>query len=257
MKQFQEIALSEIRRPESRDRFAIDEGRVDALAQDVRENGLINPILVRKNADGYEVVAGERRFLAVQRLGWERVTCHVQDLDDKTAALLRAVENLGREDLSPVEEGQLYTVLMHEHLLSLDDISRRVAKSVGVVKRRMDLLNMPDELQMAIHQGLIKYGVAEELWRLSDPGRISYYLGFAVDHGATVAVVRQWVNDELKSQRSKASDVEGGGGLANPMQTAPTYIACDFCKGAVELGKDTLLRVCPDCLVKLREAGRG
>jgi len=257
MKQFKEVAVSEIRGPKSRDRFAIDEGRVDALAQDIRENGLINPILVRPNGDGYEVVAGERRLLAVQRLGWERVTCHVQDLDDKSAALLRAVENLGREDLSPVEEGLLYTVLMHEHFLSLDDISKRVAKSVGVVKRRMDLLNMPDDLQMAIHQGLIKYGVAEELWRLTDPGRISYYLGFAVDHGATVAVVRQWVNDELKAQRAKASDVEGGGGLANPMQSAPTYISCDFCKGPVELGKDTVLRACPDCLVKLQEAGRG
>ena len=257
MKQFQEIALSEIRRPESRDRFAIDEGRVDALAQDVRENGLINPILVRKNADGYEVVAGERRFLAVQRLGWERVTCHVQDLDDKSAALLRAVENLGRVDLSPVEEGYIYAGLMQNHGMSREEVSQRVSQSVGVVKRRMDLLKMPDMLQKAIHNRQIVYGVAEELWRLSDDGRISYYLGFAVDHGATVAVVRQWVNDELKSQRSKASDVEGGGGLANPMEVAPTYIACDFCKGAVELGKDTLLRACPDCLVRLREAGRG
>ena len=148
-------------------------------------------------------------------------------------------------------------ILMHEHLLTLEDIAKRVAKSVGVVKRRMDLLNMPDDLQRAIHEGLIKYGVAEELWRLSDDGRISYYLGFAVDHGATVAVVRQWVNDELKAQRSKASDVEGGGGMANPMEVAPTYIACDFCKGAVELGKDKSLRACPKCLEGLQEAGRG
>jgi len=257
VKQFQEIALSEIRGPKSRDRFAIDKGRVDALTQDIRENGLINPILVRPNGDGYEVVAGERRLLAVQRLGWERVTCHVQDLDDKTAALLRAVENLGREDLSPVEEGQLYHVLNVEHSLTLDEISKRVAKSVGVVKRRMDLLNMPDDLQMAIHQRLIKYGVAEELWRLNDSGRISYYLGFAVDHGATVAVVRQWVNDELKAQRSKAGDVGGGSPLENPMQVNPIWITCDFCKGAVELGKDKTLRACPDCLVRLQEAGRG
>ena len=257
MHQFEEIALSEIRGPKSRDRIAVDEDGIVALTQDIRENGLINPILVRPNSDGYEVVAGERRFLAVQRLGWERVTCHVQDLDDKTAALLRAVENLGRKDLSPIEEGYIYAGLMQNHGMTREEVSQRMSQTVGVVKRRMDLLKMPDLLQQAIHKREIKYGVAEELWRLSDDGRISYYLGFAVDHGATVAVVRQWVNDELKAQRSKASDVGGGSPLENPMQANPIWITCDFCKGAVELGKDKTLRACPDCLVRLQEAGRG
>ena len=257
MKQFKEVAVSEIRGPKNRDRFSIDEGRVGSLAEDIGQNGLINPILVRPNGDGYEVVAGERRLLAVQRLGWERVTCHVQDLDDKTARFLRAVENLGREDLSPIEEGTIYAGLLVSQEFTVDQVAKRVGKTVGVVKRRMDLLRMPDILQQTIHNRLITYGVAEELWRLTDPGRISYFLGFAVDHGATVAVVRAWVNDELKANRSKASDIEGGGGLANPMEIAPTYIACDFCKGAVELGKDTLLRACPECLARLREAGRG
>lgn len=257
MKQFQEIATSEIRGPKSRDRFAIDEDRIVALSQDISENGLINPILVRKNADGYEVVAGERRLLAVQRLGWERVTCHVQDLDDRTAALLRAVENLGREDLSPVEEGYIYAGLIKNHNLTVDDVAKRVAKSGGVVKRRMDLLRMPEPLQRAIHNRQIVYGVAEELWRLSDPGRIDYFLGFAIEHGATVAVVRQWVNEDLKALRRRGTDADGGGGMANPMEVAPTYVACDFCRGAVELGKDTVLRACPECLGKFRDAGRG
>jgi len=249
--------VSEIQAPKIRDRIAIDEGRIASLAEDIRVNGLINPILVRPNADGYEVVAGERRLLAVQRLGWERVTVHVQDLDDKTAALLRAVENLDREDLSPIEEGYVYHNLLEEHKLTLDDISNRTRKSVGVVKRRIDLLRMPDELQQAIHKRQISYGVAEELWRLTDPGRISYYLGFAVDHGATVAVARQWVSDELKAGRVKGADVEGGGGMANPMQAAPNYVACGFCTGPIVLGKEVVLRVCNDCFEKVQAALRG
>ena len=257
MKQFQEIPLSEIRGPKHRDRFAIDEDQIVALSQDISENGLINPILVRKNSDGYEVVAGERRLLAVQRLGWECVTCHIQSLDDKTAALLRAVENLGREDLSPVEEGHIYAGLVKDHGMTLDQVAKRVSKTVGVVKRRMDLLRMPQILQRAIHSKQIVYGVAEELWRINDEGRIDYFLGFAIEHGATVAVVRMWVNDELKSLRRKEPDGAGGGGMANPMEVAPTYISCDFCRGPVELGKDVVLRSCPDCLRKLREAGRG
>ena len=249
--------MSEIQAPKIRDRIAIDEDRIVSLAEDIGQNGLINPILVRPNADGYEVVAGERRLLAVQRLGWERVTVHVQDLDDKTAALLRAVENLDREDLSPIEEGYVYHNLLEEHKLTLDDIANRTRKSVGVVKRRIDLLRMPDELQQAIHKRQISYGVAEELWRIPDLGRISYFLGFAVDHGATVAVARQWVSDELKAGRVKGSDVEGGGGMANPMKAAPNYIACDFCTGAVVLGKEVVLRVCKDCFEKVQAAVRG
>jgi len=257
MKQFQEIALSEIRGPKSRDRFAIDEEGIAALSQDIRENGLINPILVRKNADGYEVVAGERRFLAVRSLGWERVTCHVQDLDDKTAALLRAVENLGRKDLSPVEQATLYAGLVNDHGMTLDDIAKRVSKSFSVVKRRMHILKMPQVVQRAIHNKQVSCGVAEELCRLGDENRIGYYLDLAIDNGATRDLVRLWVNDELKGQRRGVPASEGGGPLVDAAPLVPSYIPCDFCTGPVELGKDTILRACPDCLVKFREAGRG
>lgn len=257
MMEVQEIALTDLRGPSVRDRLEINEEAVESLAQDIQENGLLNPILVRRNGDSFEVVAGERRFLAVQRLGWERVSCHVKVLDDETAAFLRAVENLGREDLTPIEEGRIYATLVQKHGLSLDKIAKRMAKSVGVVKRRMDLLRMPRCLQDAIHRKQISYGVAEELWRLADESRISYYLEFAVDHGVTVAVARQWVSDELKAQRRRQDDVGGGGGFSNPMEVEPTYIACSFCRGAVELGKDTVLRACPDCLRSLRESGRG
>ncbi|MFX0121502.1 MAG: ParB/RepB/Spo0J family partition protein [Promethearchaeota archaeon] len=257
MTEFQEIALTDIRGPSVRDRLEVDEEKVSCLAQDIQANGLLNPILVRKNGDSFEVVAGERRFLAVQRLGWERVSCHVKVLDDETAAFLRAVENLGREDLTPIEEGRIYSALFKVHGVSLENIAKRMGKTVGVVRRRMDLLKMPSILQDEIHKRRITYGVAEELWRLADEGRISYYLGFAIDHGATVQVVRQWVNDELKAQRRQSADVEGGGGFSNPMEVDPTYISCSFCRGPVQLGKDTVLRACPECLHMLKEAGRG
>jgi len=246
-----------MRGPKNRDRLAIDEEGIEALAQDIKENTLINPILVRKNADGYEVVAGERRFLAVQRLGWERVACHVQDLDDKTAALLRAVENLGRKDLSPVEEAYIYHGLVESHGLTVSGVAKRLSRSFPTVKRRLELLKMPDAALRAVHNRSISPGVAEELWRLRDEDRIGYFLELAVDNGATRAVVRMWVNDELKAKSRGAAAGEGGGPLANPLEVTPSYITCDFCFGPVELGKDTVLRACPDCRVKLREAGRG
>jgi ParB family chromosome partitioning protein len=257
VKGFKEIEVSKIQGPKVRDRLEIDPEYIQSLADDIRENGLINPLLVRPSGEGFEVIAGERRLLAVQSLGLRRVACHVQDVDDGTAAVLRAVENLGREDLSPIEEARIYERLIDVHKLTRDQVAKRVSKSAGVVKRRLDLLRMPRMLQDAIHRGQISYGVAEELWRLGSEADISYYLGFCVDHGATVAVVRQWVNDHKKAQRRRDGDVEGGGGMASPMEMEPTYISCSFCRGPVELGKDTVLRACPECFQKLREAGRG
>lgn len=251
------MEVKKILAPKDRDRLDVDPGYIRSLAADIGENGLINPILVRPCGERYEVVAGEMRFLAVQKLGWERVACHVQELSDVDAAVLRAVENLGREDLSPIEEARVYNRFVKEYGFTINQVSARVKKSVGVVKRRIDLLKMPDMLQEAVHQGLIKYGVAEELVRLHDEGAISYYLGFCVDHGATVAVVRQWVNDFQKRQRTKERDVGGGGGLESPMETSPTYISCSICTGPVELGKEVLLRVCKECFGRIRDALRG
>lgn len=249
--------MSKIRPPEVRDRMEIEAEYIKSLRADIRENGLINPLLVRPKDGYFEIVAGERRFLAVQGLRWERVSCHVQQLSDSDAAVLRAVENLGRKDLSPIEEARVYARLIKDHGFKIDQVASRVSKTVGVVKRRMDLLRMPEILQEAVHKGEINYGVAEELVRLRDEGAISYYLGFCVDHGATVSVVRQWVNDHHKRLRLKDRDVGGGGGLESPMEVAPTYIACSICHGSVELGKEAILRVCPKCVELIKAALRG
>lgn len=254
---FRKIKIEKIKGPSVRDRITLDAGSIEALACDISANGLLNPILVRPNGDTFEVVAGERRFLAVKSLGWGDVMCQVRKLNDRDTAFLRAVENLGREDLSPIEEGRVYGVLFSSHKMSVDQIAKRVGKTVGVVKRRMDLLKMPAMLQEAVHKREITYGVAEELERLGDEGSISYYLGFCVEHGATVAVVRQWVNDHKKRERTSHVDVEGGDSLANPLETQPTYVSCDFCRGPVELGRDVVLRACPDCVDRLREVKRG
>lgn len=257
MEQFKEIPLKKIQGPEIRDRIAVDSDLIQALAEDIQANGLINPILVRPKDSYFEVVAGERRFLAVQSLGWERVACHVQNLDDVSAAVLRGVENLGREDLSPIEEAYIYHRFVEEFGFTRDQVANRFKKSPGVVRRRLDLLRMPESVQKSIHLGQISYGVAEELVRFQDPGKIDYYLGICVDHGATVAVVRQWVEDERRAARTPSADVGESGGVFTPGRVVPSYIACGICEDPVELGKEVVLRICPLCFEKIKAALRG
>lgn len=252
-----EIALDLIDEPQGRIRLDIDQDAVAELAANIAEVGLLQPIIVRKSGERFEIVAGHRRYLAFNVLKRKKIPAMVRDLDDVSCALARASENLGRVDLSPIEEAAIYCELRDEHKLTVDRISERMGKSIGVVKRRLDLLKMPACLQKAIHSKQIKYGVAEELWSLGDIGKIDYFLAFAVEHGATVLVVRGWVQDEKKKMRTKGRDVEGSDSLANPMESRPVYVPCDVCLGSMELGKETVVRACEVCTKAIKKAVAG
>lgn len=252
-----EIPLAQIDEPAGIVRLEINQDEVEALAASIREVGLLIPIGVRARGKRFEIVDGHRRYLAHKVLKLSFIACMVREGDDLQCAIARATENLGRVDLSPIEEAAIYADLRDNFKLSDEQIGKRMGRSPGVVKRRLDLLKMPAQLQKAIHRKEITYGVAEELVRLRDSGKIDYYLGYAVDHGITVAVARQWVNDELKRQRYEGRDVGGGGGALSPLDDKPIYVSCDICHDPVELGKDRVFRACPGCVSTILQALQG
>lgn len=251
------VELGVIDEPQGRIRFELEEGPINELAESIKAIGQLQPILIRPVGERYEIVYGHRRFIAHQRLGKARIWATVKKLDDVQVAIMRATENIARVDISPVEEAAVYSNLI-EHLgLTLEQIAKKMGKTIGIVKRRLDLLSMPPELQSAVHTKEISYGVAETLWQLKDIGAISYYLPFAIEHGATVAVCRGWVKDHKDEMRRKASDGGGGGGLLSPFENKPIYVACDTCSHSMELGKETILRCCPNCTEGIKKAIAG
>ncbi|MBA7716570.1 Nucleoid occlusion protein [subsurface metagenome] len=248
------ISLSKIDLDPNGDRLEMDEEELKSLALNIDEVGLINAIIVRPVGDRFEVVAGERRYLAYGILGRKEIRCVVKICSDSEVALLRASENLGRVNLSLIEEAKIYRRLEEKFGMSHDEIGKRFGKSPGVVKRRLDLLKMPDQLQRAVHKKEISYGVAEELWRISDVGEMDYYLSFAVEHGVTVAVARSWVKDWKDTLRRSSSDVVGGGPTSSPLESRPVWVTCDLCHGPMELGKEQVFRCCPGCSTTIQGA---
>lgn len=248
------VALELIDEPVGRIRLDISDEGVRELAESIEGLGQLQAILLRKAGSRFEVVFGHRRYLAVKRLGRDAINAVVKELDDIQVALMRATENIARDNLSPIEEGAIYLDLRETHKLTVEEISRRMRKSIGIVKRRMDLLKMPPCLQQAIHLKQITYSVAEELWSLSELGKIEYYLGFAVDHGATTGVVRGWVQDEKKKGRLRDGDAGPGDSLANPMASRPVYVPCDLCLGSMEIGQETVIRACGTCVGAIKKA---
>jgi hypothetical protein len=189
--------------------------------------------------------------LAVLSLERETINCVIAEMDDTTTIMARATENLARKDISPIEEGKIYKSLVEKHGVKIDVIAKRMGISSGLVKRRMDLMKMPPQLQKAIHEKKITYSVAEELWSLGDNGAIDYYLGFCIDHGATQGVVRTWVYEWKAAQRRKEAGDGRGRDALSPMESRPVYVACDTCEAPMKLGEESVLRCCKTCLAAI------
>jgi len=243
----QRLPLSQVIPPDEPDRIEISPEEISELAESIKAMGLLQPILVVKREGVFEVVAGHRRYLAHLKAGLSEIDCIVRDMQPDEVALLRATENLSRQDLTPVEEARIYSRLHEKYGLPWESIGKKFGKSPGLIKRRSDILRMPEELQTALHKKQITVGVAEELWRITDITALTYYLSFAVENGVTVAVARQWAQDFEKQARGTSTDVEGGGGFRHPYEQQPIYVSCDSCRGPVDLSKMSTIRVCPDC----------
>jgi ParB/RepB/Spo0J family partition protein len=248
------VPLQKIRRPAKVDRIEISEEGIRELAENIREQGLLQSPLLRKVGEEYEIIAGDRRILAITRLGWTEVLCVVAQMTDKQTAEARASENLAREDLTVIEEARIYENLHKVHGMTIEQIAQKMGKSAGTIKRRVDLLKMPQCLQTAMHKKQISYGVAEALWPITDPAALDYYMSFACDHGVTVTVARQWANDWKASQRR----IETGDDPVEKLQTAagirPTYIACDLCEQPELIQDMKLIRLCKACARRIERA---
>lgn len=250
----QKVELSKIDAPRGRIRLEISDEYIKELAQSISEVGLIQPILLRKTRERYEIVAGECRYRAHVKMETKAIDAIVKSIPDRMAAIIRASENLKRQDLSPLEEAATYQDLIEEHGMKIETVANKFGITPGTIKRRLDILKMNPMLQKAVHRKEISMSVAEELWPIANDTDLEYYLSFAVENGVTKAVARQWTKDWRDKQRREATPGVEGGVEASPQAPRPIFLACDTCHDPVELGKDILLRICPKCDVTIKEA---
>jgi ParB family chromosome partitioning protein len=139
------------------------------LAESIRSQGVIQPLLVRpRAAGGYEIVAGERRWRAAREAGRQTVPAVVREADDRDTLLLGLIENVAREQLTPVEEARAYAVLIDEFGLSLGDVAERVGRSKPSVSNRIRLLDLPDDVLGMVERGQLSEGHARAVLAVPD-----------------------------------------------------------------------------------------
>ncbi len=150
-------------------RKRFDHESTSALAESIRSQGLVQPVVVRpRPAGGFELIAGERRWRAAQEAGIPTVPALVREADDRETLLLGLVENVAREELSAVEEARAYALLLDEFELSLGDLAERVGKAKPTVSNRLRLLELPDDVLRLVERGELTEGHARAVLAVPD-----------------------------------------------------------------------------------------
>lgn len=164
------------------------------LSDSIKANGIIQPLLVRKQGDGYEIVAGERRWRAAQLAGLEKVPCVVQDVADENVLTLALIENIQRDDLNAIETAHAFDRLSQELSLTHEEIGRRTGKDRTTITNFLRLLRLPQDVQGMVAEGKISNGHARALLSLASEEMMKEAADQILKQGLSVRAAEKLVN---------------------------------------------------------------
>jgi ParB/RepB/Spo0J family partition protein len=226
------VPLSLIDEPEIPMRESMDEDALAGLAVSIRENGIVEPIIVRPKLGRFVVIAGHRRTLASRKAGLVEVPCVVRDVDGATVEQLKVAENTDREAVNPGEEATYYAHLYERFCHSdIDELARFTGRNRSYLDQRFELLaGHPDVLE-AVKRGEINVSVAKELNRFPDAAGIKMHLESARS-GATAALVKRWRTDYQAFRANNPIDAPAPAPSETVMSAAPIVRGpvCVCCK---------------------------
>jgi ParB family transcriptional regulator, chromosome partitioning protein len=189
-----ELAIADIRPNPYQPRRDVDPTALEELKASILKAGLLQPVVVRAGGEGgYELIAGERRLRACQALGWERIPAVKRDVDDRTVLTLALIENLQRDDLSPVDEARGYERLLAEFNLTQQEVADAVGRDRSTVANALRLLKLPAAVLTLLHGGALSVGHARALLALDDARAATALANEAVEHGLSVREVEDRV----------------------------------------------------------------
>jgi len=207
-----EIEVDRIRPNARQPRHTFDDAALDALSESIKAAGLVQPIVVRDTGDGFEIVAGERRWRAARQAGLTTIPAIVRQADEREALILALAENVAREDLNAVELARAYAVLSDELDLSQTEIARRVGRSRPAVANTLRLLELPDGVLGLIAAGELSEGHGRALLLASGHDERAALARRAVDRGWSVrdteAAARAAVKKPAKPARRSAGAMD-------------------------------------------------
>ncbi|HLB37820.1 MAG TPA: ParB/RepB/Spo0J family partition protein [Gemmatimonadales bacterium] len=196
-----QVPLSALRPNPYQPRHDFPEEALAELTESLRTSGLLQPIVVRPANGHYQIIAGERRWRAAERLGWQEIPAVVRDVDDRTLLALALVENLQRDGLSPMDEARGYHRLMSEFNASHADVAELVGRDRSTVANAVRLLKLPEAVQQMVHDGRLTTGHARALLQLSDEPAMARLANTIVERGLSVREVETLARGDKPAAR--------------------------------------------------------
>lgn len=197
----QHVPLSRITRNPAQPRTQFDPATIKELADSIRERGVLQPVLLRPASGGYQLVAGERRFLATREAGFSTIPAIIRPLTDRESLLIALIENIQRENLNPIDEARAYYRLATEYGLQHDEIGARVGKDRSTVSNIIRFNNLPPHVQTLLESGRISGGHARALLALADAKHQVDIATSAADHGWSVRELEERIKRSAPSEK--------------------------------------------------------
>ncbi|HEX6645383.1 MAG TPA: ParB/RepB/Spo0J family partition protein [Gemmatimonadales bacterium] len=192
-----ELPVAQVRPNPYQPRTRFDEPALAELVASIQASGLLQPVVVRPHGGSFELIAGERRWRAVQQLGWSTVPAVVKDADDQTLLTLALIENLQRNDLSPIDEAQGYQRLIEQFSVPQTEVARMVGRSRSAVANMLRLLKLPAPVRAMVHAGELSEGHARALLGLDSDAEMIALAEESAASGLTVREVEARVRGDV------------------------------------------------------------
>jgi ParB family chromosome partitioning protein len=186
-----------------------DDEKLNELKASIKEKGVLQPILVRKRGEHYEVVAGERRLRAAQALNLEKVPVIIKDVTDQEAFVIALIENIQREELNPIEEAEAYRKMIEEFGYTQDKIAQSVGKDRSTVSNLLRILNLPVEMRKSIYKGELSAGHARALLSVDLPTERERLFILTIKKGISVRELENLIQSKAKKGTRHAGAQKG------------------------------------------------
>lgn len=207
-KKIENILIDDIIPNRFQPRLKFDEEALNNLANSIKIHGIIQPLVLRKINDKYEIIAGERRYKAAQIVGLKQVPAIIIEADDNTSAELAVIENLQRKDLSAIEEAKSFKKLLDRGYLTQEELSKKLGVSQSSISNKLRLLNLPDEVQNALLENRISERHARSLLSLKNSADQINMLDKIINNRLTVKQTDNEINKILKNNNSNNNAIE-------------------------------------------------
>ena len=194
------ISISSLTPSTNQPRKIFDEKAIDDLANSIKQYGILNPIIVRPNNGSYEIVAGERRYRAAKKIGLEVVPVIIKNIDDTELSELALIENIMRENLTPIEEAAAYKEILQKSKINESDLAKKIGKSQSFISNKIRLLTLPKEVQTALNDKKISERHARSLLQIKNPSEQIKFLNRIITDRLTVKeldeIIKNLINEE-------------------------------------------------------------